>query len=297
MKLKIKYRPASMILLIALSVVQLSCKHKKHLVPNDTKPEVVKADSSSSGCSLDYKNAKALSRLMIENEFSYNWLFAKANVESLVEDKEESFDIRLSLRKDSAMLVNIQYVLGINVAKVLITKDSVKFVDYIHKTFFIGDFAYINNLLHAELDFDLLQSVLFGNSAKFYDDDARLKPITDRQNCNYMLSTVRKKRLKRIITGNEEPNEDLQIITLDPQSFRIVRNEFEQSSTGRKFIATYSEFAEKDSVFAPYHVDIDIQAQKNARLKINYVRIEKNNLQKLSLNIPAKYDAIQIQKK
>lgn len=294
---KMKNRIGILLLTLAISGLNSSCKHRKELTQPTPKPELAKADSLEGRCRLDYKNAKALSRLMKEKELDYTWIFAKATVESLVEEKEESFDIRLSLRKDSAMLVNIQYVLGINVAKVLITRDSVKFVDYIHKTYFVGDFEYINDLLSADLDFDLLQSVLFGNSAKFYDEDARLKPITDRQNCNYMLSTVRKKRLKRIINGVEDPNEDLQIITLNPDNFKIVRNEFEQSSTGRKFIASYSDFAIKDSVYAPYHVDIDIQAQKNARLKINYVRVEKNAPQKLTLNIPAKYDAIQIQKK
>lgn len=297
MKNRMKNKLSYLLLAFALIGINSSCKHRKELTQKETLPVPVKSDSSDSRCRLDYKNAKALSRLMLENEFDYTWIFAKANVESLVEEKEESFDIRLSLRKDSAMLVNIQYVLGINVAKVLITKDSVKFVDYIHKSFFVGDFGYINDLLHVDIDFDLLQSVLFGNSAKFYDEDARLKPITDRQNCNYMLSTERKKRLKRIIVGSEVPNADLQIITLSPENFKILRNEFEQTSTGRKFIAAYSDFSIKDSVYAPYHVDIDIQAQKNARLKINYVRIEKNSPQKLSLNIPAKYDAIQIQKK
>jgi hypothetical protein len=297
MKNKMKNSIGVLLLILSISGINSSCKHRKELTQTETKPVAPKEDSIDGRCRLDYKNAKALSRLMQENEFDYTWIFAKATVESFVEEKEESFDIRLSLRKDSAMLVNIQYVLGINVAKVLITRDSVKFVDYIHKTYFVGDFAYINDLLSADLDFDLLQSVLFGNSAKFYDEDARLKPITDRQNCNYILSTERKKRLNRIINGVEDPDEDLQIITLNPDNFKIIRNEFEQSSTGRKFIATYSEFVVKDSVYAPYHVDIDIQAQKNARLKINYVRIEKNSPQKLTLNIPAKYDAIQIQKK
>jgi hypothetical protein len=286
-----------LLMVLVLSGLNSSCKHRKKLSQTEPKPEPVKEDSLAGRCPLDYKNAKTLSKLMLENEFNYDWIFAKATVESIVDNKEESFDIRLSLRKDSALLVNIQYVLGINVAKVLITKDSVKFVDYIHKTFFVGDFAYINELLHADIDFDLLQSVLFGNSTKFYDEETRLKPIVDRQNCHYLLSTERKKRLKRITDGFEALEEDLQLLTLNPENYKILRNEFVQSSTGRKFIASYSEFAVKDSVYAPYHVDIDIQAQKAARLKITYVRIEKNTPQKLSLNIPAKYDAIQIQKK
>lgn len=290
------HKPNSLILLIGLLLMGYSCKHRKQLPVKPESPAVAE-DSLAGKCRLDFKSAKALSRLMSENELQYDWIAAKATVESFLEEKEESFDIRVSLRKDSAILVNIQYVLGINVAKVLITKDSVWFVDYIHKSYFKGDFAYINEMLSAELDFDLLQSVLFGNSAQFYDDDTRLKPVVDRSNCLYLLSTERKKRLRKIINGVEQPSDDLQTLTLNPENFKILKTEFMQPSTGRKFTASYSGFAEKDSVYAPYHVDIDIQAQKSARLKINYVRIEKNTPQRLSLNIPAKYDAIQFQKK
>ncbi|MBI2720710.1 MAG: DUF4292 domain-containing protein [Bacteroidetes bacterium] len=89
----------------------------------------------------------------------------------------------------------------------------------------------------------------------------------------------------------------MQTITLNPDNFKIIKNEFIDPSTNRMFTANYRNFTQKDSVYAPYVVDIDIQAEKKAKLKIEYVRIEKNTPQKLDLNIPEKYDPIQIQKK
>jgi len=194
------------------------------------------------------------------------------------------------------MLISIRYILGLEVAKVLITKDSVKFVNYISKNYFKGDFNYVNELLNADLDFDLLQAVLFGNSAEFSEEDTKLKPVTDRQNCHYLLSTERKRRLRKI-QGGAEIKSAMQTLTLNPDNFKILSNEFIDPVTNRRFIANYNNFTAKDSVFAPYHVDIDIVAQKKASVKIEYVRIEKNTQQKLSINIPAKYDQIQIEKK
>jgi hypothetical protein len=275
-----------------------ACRHKKKMQKTDV-PVATNAveDSLNGKCKLDFKTAKALSRYVKENEFQFTWLYAKANVESTIDGKEESFDIKLSIKKDSAILVSIRYILGLEVAKVLITRDSVKMVNYINKNYFKGDFHYINDLLNADLDYDLLQAVLFGNSAEFSDDDAKLKPVTDRQNCHYILSTERKRRLRKIHNGTEELKNAMQALTLDPNNFKILKNEFIDPATSRKFIASYSNFTSKDSVFAPYHVDIDIIAQKKANLKIDYVRIEKNTVQKLSVNIPAKYEQLQIQKK
>ncbi len=286
------------VLTFLVSPFFISCKHKKKIKKTENTPVTQMVEDTLAGkCRLDYKSARTLSRHVKESEFQFKWVTAKANVESLVDDKEESFDIKVNVRKDSAMLVSIQYLLGLQVAKVLITRDSVKFVDYIHKSFFKGDFNYINELLNADLDFDVVQAVLFGNSAEFHDDESRLKPVADRQNCHYLLSTERKRRLRRIQSGTSELKEALQTLTLNPDNYKIIKNEFIDPATNRSFIANYSNFTQKDSVYAPYHVDIDILAQKKAHLKIEYVRIEKNTPLKLSLNIPAKYDAIIIQQK
>jgi len=282
--------------IIMLALFTFSCKHKKKI--QKTQTEVAISDTTTGRCKLDFKNSKALSKYVKENEFDFVWVMAKANVETRIDGKEESFDIRVNVRKDSAMLITIQYLLGIQVAKILITKDSVKMVNYIQKNYFKGDFAYINDVLNADLDFNVLQAVLFGNSAEFYEDDElKLKPVTDRENCHYLLSTERKRRLRRLQSGDNELKKALQILTLNPDNYKIIKNEFSDPATNRSFIANYKNFTQKDSVYAPYHVDIDIMAEKKASVKIDYVRIEKNIPQKLSLNIPSKYEAIFIQKK
>jgi hypothetical protein len=275
-----------------------SCKHKKKMQKTENLATVnTPEDSSTIKCKLDYKTAKALARYVKENEFAFNWISAKANVESVIDEKEENFDIKLSVRKDSAILVSVRYLLGIEVAKVFITKDTVIFVNYINRNYFKGDFNNINSMLNADLDYDMLQAVLFGNSAEYSDDEAKLKPVADRQNCHYLLSTERKRKLRRIQAGAEELKSALQTLTLNPDNFKILKNEFIDPVTNRRFIANYSDFKLKDSVYAPYHVDIDIVAQKKASLKIEYVRMEKNVPQKLSINIPSKYDQIHIQQK
>jgi Domain of unknown function (DUF4292) len=282
---------------LLLILVFTQCKSRKKVQKPVEVVQVPVEDTMYSKCKLDYKSAKTLSKHIKENEFQFEWVSAKANVETLIDEKEESFDIKVKIRKDSAMLISIQYLLGLEVAKVLITCDSVKMVNYINKSYFKGNFEYINQLLNAELDFDLVQSILFGNSAEFHDEETRLKPVADRKNCHYLLSTERKRKLKKILQGASEIKDELQILTVNPENYKIITNEFIHQITNRKFIANYSQFTQKDSVYAPYHVDIEVLAEKKAKVKIDYVRIEKNTVQKLTLNIPAKYDAIQIQKK
>ena len=74
-------------------------------------------------------------------------------------------------------------------------------------------------------------------------------------------------------------------------------NEFIDIETNRIFTANYEKYPTKtDSVYAPRRVNIDIVAEKKVSLKIDYVRVEKNVPQKISINIPPKYDPIPVKK-
>lgn len=296
--IRIFFKYNFLFLLIVLgSVIPLSsCKNKQKTIKTES-PVANAEDTLTGRCRLDFKTARALSRYVQENAFTYDWIYAKAEVVSKVDSDENSLDIIIRVKKDSAVLITLKYLLGIEIGKVLITRDSVKMVIYPRKQYFRGDFNYINDLLNADLDYDVIQALLFGNYAEFDDDESKLKPVTDRQNCRYLLSTERKRRLRKINQGQRELRKSLQTMSLDPVSFKILKNEFVDGGTNRSFSAVYDKFHIKDSVYAPHHVDIDIVAEKKVNLKIDYVRIEKNTPQKLSLNIPAKYDPIPVQKK
>jgi len=272
----------------------MSCKSKKHTQQTHTNP--VQVEDTIGKCRLGYKTAKALSKHIKENELAYNWIYAKADVQTLIDGEDHNLDIRVKGKKDSAIWISIQAVGLIDIAKLLITRDSVKMVVYVKKQYFKGDFNYINQLLNADLDFDLIQAALFGNSADFDDDDTKMKPVIDRENCHYMLSTERKRKLRRITSGQDSLKRSLQIMRLNPSNFKIISNDFEEASTNRSFHAKYDNFLAPDSVFAPHNVNIEIKAEKKIDLKINYVRIEINQPQKLTLNIPKSYEPIPIKK-
>ena len=284
----------SVILIISLIVVFVeSCKTKKHTqVTTDNQI----TDTLQDKCRLQFKTAKNLSRHIKDNELKFDWINAKADVEVDIDGDDNKLDVKVRGRKDSAIWISIQAVGLIDIAKLLITRDSVKMVVYVKKQYFRGDFNYINEILNADLDFDMIQAALFGNSADFYEDDNKLNPVIDRENCHYLLSTERKKKLRRITSGQDSLKRSLQTMTLMNETYKIINNHFEDVATNRIFNARYDKFLAKDSVFAPHDVNIEIKAEKKITLKINYVRIEINQPQKLSLTIPKNYDPIPIKK-
>lgn len=292
---KLRSTPLYIVIICVFMIAMSACKTKRH--SQQTANANNQTDDSLQGkCRLLYKTAKALTKHIKENELNYSWISAKADVETTIDGEDHNLDIRVKGRKDSALWISITAVGLIDVAKILITRDSVKMVVYIKKQYFKGDFNYINQLLNADLDFDLIQAALFGNSADFDDDDNKLKPVIDRENCHYLLSTERKRKLRRITSGQDSLKRSLQTMTLNPETFKILKNEFEDATTNRSFHASYANFVAKDSAFAPRNVNIEIKAEKKVSVKINYVRIDVNQPQKLTLNIPKNYEPIPIKK-
>ena len=280
------------ILIFMLAVFFISCKHKKAIV----KEPVTVVDTTKEKCRMDFKNGKALSKRMNENELDYIYASAKFNCELTLDGDEHSFNVTVRTRKDSVIWMSISK-LGIDAARVLITKDSVKFtLGLTERKFFAGDFSYINNMLHADLDFNMLQALLFGNSAEFYDEDEKLKPGRDKNNCKYFLSTVRKRHVKRIVSGNEQPKEAFQTMWLDPQTFKIVTMEFDDVETKRKFNASYDDFKPVDKYLAPFKMLYMVTAEKNIKAEVKYARISINEPQKFPFNIPSNYERIEFKK-
>jgi len=236
-------------------------------------------------------SAKELEALLKKNEFKFDWITAKFSTDFTLDSAQTSFNVSLHGRKDSVLWMSITApLIGIEVARAIITKDSVKFIDRIHSEYFSGDFNYINKLLHADLDFELLQSLLIGNSVAFYEEDDRIhSSINDGR---YLLSTIRKRKLRRVIEHNKELKDPAQSIWLDPQSFKIVRILFNDFNQGRTFNASFDKFDKIDSLLFPYSIHYTIKAQKNVDVKIEYSKVGINTSQTFPFSISPKYERI-----
>ena len=282
----------SILLLFALALVFTSCKSKKNLA----KQNIIQVDTTIEKCRMDFKTGKALSKRMYDSELDFIYASAKFSCDLAIDSDEHSFNVSVRCRKDSVIWLSISK-LGIDAARVLITKDTVKFtMGLTEKKYFVGDFSYINQMLHADLDYDMLQALLFGNSAAFHDDDDKLKPGRDRNTCQYFLSTVRKRHLKKINNGTETPSESYQTMWLDPSTFKIVNLEFDDVKEKRKFNASYNDFKAVDKYLAPFKLLYIITAEKNIKADISYSRISINEVQTFPFKIPASYDRIEFKK-
>lgn len=281
--LKIKHPFRVVCALLFVSLLLSSCKTRQKITLNNGR------------CILDFKNARTLTSHLKEKEFKFDRINAKLSADAEIDSTSASFTITLRMKKDSIIWMSISK-LGIEGARVLITKDSVKLVNRMKNNFFVGDFAYISKLVNTDLDFEMLQSLLVGNSVEFYDEDEKIKPGID--NCQYTLGTIRKKRLRKVMEKGKELKEPAQSIYMVPETFKIARILFYEFGPDRSFDAVYSAYELKDSTqLFPMKMNYTIKAQKTVKIDLVYSKVVLNEEQTFPFKIPENYEAIQIKEK
>ena len=285
------YFPTRLLFIILLTSGAFfsSCISKGHL------------PGSTARCRLDYKSAKTLASLLKKNQAEYSTFSGKIKANVKVEDKETSFTVALRMRKDSIIWASISS-LGIEAVRFVATKDTLKFIDRLQSKYFVGDYDTLSQLLHTEIDLEVLQSLLVGNSVEFYTEDEKLRAGID--SCQYLLGTIRKRKLRKVIQKGKELKEPAQNIWLQDSTFRISRILFREFESRREFDATFQDFqnvelpeGQTKSVAVPFNILLNIKTDKSASLHMEYTKASANKPQSFPFSVPEGYEYIGRHKK
>jgi hypothetical protein len=235
------------------------------------------------------KSAPDLLQLINQNSFKAKTITAKASVKSEVGDKSNSFNINLRLYTDSVIWISISPLLGIEVARVMITRDTVKFMDRLNNKYSVSDFNFLNKLLNVNVDFDIIQGVLTGNLFAYKKNKFNSVYLEEKY---YILSTLSKRKLKRSLEDNDPEKPIVQDLYVDGTSYRITRLNVEDQRLQKSLLTDYDDHRETDGGLFPYHSVTHIKAEKDVNIEIEYNKITLNNNLEFPFNIPAGYEKI-----
>jgi len=264
-------------IILAVTVVLLlsSCK--------STRP-LIKAPLKEEGPEYLYSRLK-------ENELRFDWLSLKFDASYTVKRNSTDFKGQVRIRKDSLIWVSITPALGIELFRMVITTDSVKYVNRFNKEYFSGDYALVSRFLQIHIDFDILQSLILGNDFQFYETNSFRASI---DNLEYKLSTTGRRKIRKVAEDvSTDPVVLLQNIWLDPESFKIRKIDVkEYMKDNRKLQASYDDFLGLESQFYPSTLHFDIMAEDILKIRINFSKVTLNDPVTFPFSIPENYERI-----
>jgi hypothetical protein len=227
---------------------------------------------------------------MLENHFNFEYVNAKFSI-SYQEGKDKT-DLRgqLRMKYDSTMWVSFSPALGIEAARILLTNDSVKFINRLNKKYFEGEYSLLDSLLNTTIEFSILQSMLIGNDLTQYDVNKYRASIDGGL---YRITIQERKKIKQFLKSDETDTKVLvQNIWLDPDNFRVRRVDLKELNSGddKKLEVVYNEYVQVGDQQFPDKITITISSQKSIVIDVKFIKVEVDEKVDFPFKIPGKYE-------
>ena len=188
-----KWTSLSLILLMLVSIgVLSSCSNERR---------------AQKGKPLRNQSASNILDRYQRGHFDYDWMSMKLGVKYDDGEKRRSFNVNLRSKKDSVIWMSISPALGVEVARILITPDSMHVISKVpgDKYYYSGGIETITELMQSDFDFNMIQNMLVGNAIGLEQGEDKYKSRVDDQ--QYMLISKYNRKLKKV-TGVDEKETD-----------------------------------------------------------------------------------------
>ena len=294
-------RLISLAVLIALMMIVSACRKPKEAVRE-----------------VPVKNRTAgyLLKRYAQNKYDFDWLGMKVDASFGTEENSDNFKATIRMRKDSVIWVSIVPALGIEMIRVMITPDSLKYLSKIpeNKFYYTGGFEDIGRLIGIEFDFEMLQDLLVGNAIGLEKDEQRFR--SEIEGDDYLLISKYRRKVRRVVgvddrklegdtilvnpddpryrrTVKRADEEDGLIISrywLEPASFRLVKSVFNDLLRQRTMEIRYSDFQPDGEQYYPTNCRLLMSStQLRQEMRYEITKLSSGKPYEFPFEIPEDY--------
>ncbi|RZJ31959.1 MAG: DUF4292 domain-containing protein [Flavobacterium sp.] len=238
----------------------VSCKSKAVLAEGKAKDEITPAQIIQN----HYANKQDFKTLYIRSSARY-------------EDKDNTQNVNaeIKIKKDEKILISIR-VLGITMAKALITPESVRYYEKINGEYFEGDYTSLSRWLGTDLDFKKVQNLFLGQAM---DDLSQNSYQTTIENNLYKLFTAK---------GGID-----KAFFFESKRFLLKRQEIGQAEKSRKLSVDYLNFSDYPQAALPSGIDIEAtQPKGKVTINVEYNAATFNEELSFPYSVPDGYERI-----
>lgn len=221
---------------------------------------------------------------IITNHYDRSFKFKTINARIKVkyDDGKQSFSPSASLRieKDKIIWVSVK-MLGITLAKALITPEQVSYYEKIENTYFVGDFKLLSDWLGTELDFEKVQQMLLGQALFDLRKDKYKSSIVEK---SYQLAPkIQLELFERLFFVN-------------PSSYKMTSQQLSQPNEKKGVVVNYQNYQKVENQDFPKEIYIEaFEEEEKTMLQIDYKAVDYNARVSFPFKIPSGYKQVTIQ--
>ncbi len=145
---------------------------KNNIAKNDSLPLMRKDSLVIRPIDKVYANS-----LIQSKKINYTTYQCKAKMHFESDREKQNFNINFRMKKDSVIWVIITAPIIGEIARAIITKDSVKAIEKINRKSYLYSYKDIQKLINLEVDFTTLQELIIGNAVELDGDITDIKEL------------------------------------------------------------------------------------------------------------------------
>ena len=233
-----------------------------------------------------------LGKLVIDNNSRFNVLtLSNFKVKYTEKGKTTTFYGASKLIKDSLILVSLRAPLGIEMSRILLTPDSVKMLNRTSKNAVFSDYSYLSDIVHFQVTFDIVESILSGNLPSDYIAMPRS-----------LFGDIQRKdtvRTGRFIGRyfNKTQNNDLKYEAwVDPTLLKPAYMKFYRRRNFKLFDVSLTGYMKSGTNYYPGEIHINHNSTNGIPVTIRIMinKIEENSDNDINFSVPSRYKIIRL---
>lgn len=231
---------------------------------------------------IDKKKVQTLLKKAEDANLKYEYLNAKISGKYDSQNRNLRFRANIRILKDSVVWISVTPGMGIEFARFMITKDSVKIINRLQNTFVLGEYEAIKELAGANIPFETLQNFISGNVPAF-DAVYHWKADTVK-NQQYIYER------KTEYSDEEYKKPFSQEFWLDPSNYKLQKVKFEQLKQKYRVVSfKYSDFEIAEGKIYPGKIKGKIQGSSNTEIMMKMKNVEFDGPLEFPFNVSSKY--------
>lgn len=197
--------------------------------------------------------------------------------------------------RDSLMWISIRSM-SLEGMRMLMTTDSLKFVDRMNKKYYQGDYGFLNRRLNLNPDFHLLQSMLLQEMYVFnksYGDNLSQHVKACKDSSHYCLWLNAEKNKDKVeLLKPFTPSKVKQYFRFYPDSHRLFETKLLSTLTGESMQISYGRATEGDEMSYPSRIGLRTSGSNGIELELETLKADCCDTVKTPFKISEKYEPV-----
>lgn len=259
-----------MIIVLCSVVLLVSCKARKQILVNRTPEGQATIGPAKTPAAVNTKLVAIRAKQVTFNTFS-----ARAKTKLDIDGNSNDVTLNIHIQRDKKIWVSVTAILGVEVARAMITPDSITVINRLQGVYMKKPFSYVYQYGGRQVNYKTIESLLVGNAMPELLND---KADVGTDNANTIISGALQDLLYKLTIGPD---------------FKVSQTGLSNNQTGQSLQVTNSAFIQADNRIIPSQIDIISAAgSKKVNISLHYNNVGFDKVLDYPFSIPDRYTLV-----